>query len=104
MRGGDCKTDKMSLRNLFYAGHYKKVLIDAKNQNLQKDSKDGGAAADVFYYRSMIAVGAEEQAIKVCRSLCRCVAVRCSSYVLTGLVCVCGVGRSVSGDSAKREC
>jgi len=46
-----------ALRNNFYVGHYKKVLAEAK---AAKDNKE----SELFYYRSMIATGAEDQAIK----------------------------------------
>jgi len=45
-----------ALRNQFYVGQHRKVLSDAKAQ------KDGGA--DMFYYRSLICLGLEEQVIK----------------------------------------
>jgi len=45
-----------ALRNQFYVGQHRKVMIDAK---AQKD-----AASDFFYFRSLIALGQEEQALK----------------------------------------
>jgi len=46
----------MAIRNLFYSGHYRKVLADAKTSG----TKD----ADFFTYRSLIALGNDEQVIK----------------------------------------
>jgi hypothetical protein len=58
-----------SLRASHYVGHHKKVLIDAKNQ---KDNSKSDVSSDVLFYRSMIAVGAEEQVIKVLRAIGCC--------------------------------
>jgi len=50
-----------AVRSAFYLGQYKNVIKESKNI---KDSKENINAADVFYYRSLIAMGSEEQVLK----------------------------------------
>lgn len=50
-----------TIRNAFYLGQFKHVIKEAKTV---KDSKENANAADVFYYRSLIAMGCEDQVIK----------------------------------------
>jgi tetratricopeptide (TPR) repeat protein len=53
-----------SLRNQFYLGLHRTVLTEVATLKQRESNKEIVQAAEVFYYRSLVALGREEEAIK----------------------------------------